>query len=126
MSSGFITPFLYMIGMTSGHTNKLWRSKLLDAMRALLLTRAIHRNFETANGEAPSRVLRPFSTCITILIHGMISGALSLRSIRFEMRGGKIVIYSRYWIGSRYLFISAATGRMRHFTYRTPLKPMSG
>jgi X-Pro dipeptidyl-peptidase (S15 family) len=28
MSSGFLTPFLYMIGMTSGRTNKLWRSKL--------------------------------------------------------------------------------------------------
>ena len=52
MSSGFVTPFLSMIGMTSGHTNKLWRSKLLDAVRALLLTPAIHRKFETANGEA--------------------------------------------------------------------------
>jgi uncharacterized protein len=52
MSSGFLTPFLYMIGMTSGHTNKLWRSKLMDAMRALLLTPAIHQKFETANGEA--------------------------------------------------------------------------
>jgi uncharacterized protein len=52
MSSGFLTPFLYMIGMTSGHTNKLWRSKLMDAMRALLLTPAIHKKFEMANGEA--------------------------------------------------------------------------
>src|ERR1700754_1359389 len=52
MSTGFITPFLSMIGMTSGQTNKLWRSKLLDAVRALLLTPAIHKKFETANGEA--------------------------------------------------------------------------
>jgi uncharacterized protein len=52
MNSGFVTPFLAMIGMTSGHTNKLWRSKLLDAVRALLLTPAIHKKFETANGEA--------------------------------------------------------------------------
>jgi predicted acyl esterase len=52
MSSGFLTPFLYMIGMTSGHTNKLWRSTLIDAMRALLLSPAIHRKFEMANGEA--------------------------------------------------------------------------
>jgi len=52
MSSGFITPFLYMIGMTSGHTNKLWRSKLIDAMRAVLLTPGIHKKFEHANGEA--------------------------------------------------------------------------
>jgi len=52
MSSGFLTPFLFMIGMTSGHTNKLWRSKLMDAMRALLLTPGIHKKFEMANGEA--------------------------------------------------------------------------
>ena len=41
-----------MIGMTSGHTNKLWRSKLMDAVRDLLLTPAIHKKFEMANGEA--------------------------------------------------------------------------
>ncbi len=52
MSSGFVTPFLFMIGMTSGHTNKLWRSKLIDAMRALLLTPGVHKKFEHANGEA--------------------------------------------------------------------------
>jgi predicted acyl esterase len=52
MSSGFLTPFLFMIGMTSGHTNKLWRSKLIDAMRALLLSPGIHKKFEMANGEA--------------------------------------------------------------------------
>src|SRR5579862_794718 len=52
MSSSFVTPFLAMIGMTSGHTNKLWRSKLIDALRALLLTPMIHKKFETANGEA--------------------------------------------------------------------------
>jgi uncharacterized protein len=52
MSSGFVTPFLSMIGMTSGHTNKLWRSKLLEAVRALLLTPAIHKKFENFNGEA--------------------------------------------------------------------------
>lgn len=52
MSSGFVTPFLFMIGMTSGHTNKLWRSTLMDALRALLLTPGIHKKFEMANGEA--------------------------------------------------------------------------
>ena len=51
-SSGFITPFLAMIGMTSGQTNKLWRSKLIDAVRALLLTPGIHKKFATMNGEA--------------------------------------------------------------------------
>ena len=29
VNSSFITPFLSMVGMTSSHTNKLWRSKLL-------------------------------------------------------------------------------------------------
>jgi uncharacterized protein len=52
MSSGFLTPFLFMIGMTSSHTNKLWRSKLIDAVRALLLAPDIHKKFEMANGEA--------------------------------------------------------------------------
>ena len=52
MSSGFVTPFLFMIGMTSGHTNKLWRNKLIDALRTLLLTPSIHQQFQHANGEA--------------------------------------------------------------------------
>jgi uncharacterized protein len=52
MSSSFITPFLAMIGMTSGQTNKLWRSKLVTAMRTVLSTPGIHKKFETANGEA--------------------------------------------------------------------------
>jgi predicted acyl esterase len=52
VSTSFITPFLAMVGMTSGHTNKLWRSKLLDAARRLLLAPAIHKRFKTANGEA--------------------------------------------------------------------------
>jgi uncharacterized protein len=51
-STGFLTPFLSMIGMASGHTNKLWRSSLLDAARKLLLVPAIHKRFEHANGEA--------------------------------------------------------------------------
>jgi uncharacterized protein len=52
LSSGFLTPFLFMIGMTSGRTNKLWRSTLVDAVRTLLLTPGIHKKFEMANGEA--------------------------------------------------------------------------
>jgi uncharacterized protein len=52
VSTSFITPFLSMIGMTSGHTNKLWRSKLLDAVRSVLKTPAIHKKFADFNGEA--------------------------------------------------------------------------
>src|ERR1700744_3823555 len=52
VSSSFVTPFLSMIGMTSGQTNKLWRSKLVEAVGGLLKTPAVHRQFATANGEA--------------------------------------------------------------------------
>ncbi len=51
-SSGFITPFLSMIGMTSARTDKFWRSKLLEAVRTVLHTPAIHKKFATMNGEA--------------------------------------------------------------------------
>src|ERR1700744_3778045 len=52
VSTSFITPFLSMIGMTSGRTNRLWRSKLVEAVGGLLKTPAVHRQFATANGEA--------------------------------------------------------------------------
>jgi len=51
-SSSFVTPFLSMVGMTSSHTNRLWRSKLLGAVRELLLAPAIHKKFAVMNGEA--------------------------------------------------------------------------
>lgn len=51
-SSGFITPFLYMIGMTSGLSNSFLRGKILDAARTILNTPFIHKKFEHANGEA--------------------------------------------------------------------------
>jgi hypothetical protein len=52
LSSSFVTTFLAMIGMTSGHTNKLWRSRLLDGIGDLLRTPRLHGKFATANGEA--------------------------------------------------------------------------
>ena len=51
VSSSFITPFLYMIGMTSSRTNKLWRSTLLKAVGKLLRMPSIHKKFEHMNGE---------------------------------------------------------------------------
>ena len=41
-STGFITPFLAMIGMTSSHSDTFYRSKLLDAVGHLLKTPGIH------------------------------------------------------------------------------------
>jgi putative CocE/NonD family hydrolase len=60
MSSGFITPFLSMIGMTSGRSDKFWRGKLLDAVRAVAMTPMIHKRFETTNGEAAIAGLNVF------------------------------------------------------------------
>src|SRR5579863_2095752 len=58
MSSSFVTTFLAMIGMTSGHTNKLWRSRLVNGIGDLLRTPRIHGKFATANGEAAMAGLR--------------------------------------------------------------------
>ncbi|MDB5829020.1 MAG: peptidase, partial [Variovorax sp.] len=52
VSTSFITPFLYMIGMTSRRTNTLWRSKLIEGVSALLRSPGVHKRFETFNGEA--------------------------------------------------------------------------
>jgi uncharacterized protein len=41
-----------MIGMTSGHTNKLWRSYLIEAVGGLLKMPALQKQFATADGEA--------------------------------------------------------------------------
>lgn len=51
-STSFITPFLSMIGMTSAHTNKLWRSKILEAASHVLKTPFVHHKFASMNGEA--------------------------------------------------------------------------
>jgi uncharacterized protein len=51
-STSFITPFLSMIGMASGHTNKLWRSEILEALSRVIKTPFIHEKFGTMNGEA--------------------------------------------------------------------------
>lgn len=51
-STGFITPFLAMIGMTSSHSDAFYRSKLLDAVGHVLKLPGIHAKFATMNGEA--------------------------------------------------------------------------
>ncbi len=56
-SSGFVTPFLAMIGLTSGRSDRFWRSKLIDAMRDVLRTPPLHRKFATMNGESSIAVL---------------------------------------------------------------------
>ncbi len=52
LSSTFITPFLFMVGMTAGHGNEVWRSKLVAAARHVLQTPVLHKKFASMNGEA--------------------------------------------------------------------------
>ena len=57
-SSSFMTPFLSMIGMTSGHGDELWRGHLVDGARHVLNRPRLHRKFATMNGEASVTLLR--------------------------------------------------------------------
>jgi uncharacterized protein len=58
MSSSFVTTFLAMIGMTSGHTNKLWRNRLVDGVSQLLRTARVHAKFAGSQGDAAMAGLR--------------------------------------------------------------------
>jgi predicted acyl esterase len=56
-SSGFVTPFLAMVGLTSARSDHFWRSALVDAARSVLRTPPLHRKFATMNGESSIAVL---------------------------------------------------------------------
>ena len=56
-SSGFVTPFLAMVGLTSGRSDRFWRSELFKAARSVLHTKKLHHRFATMNGEAAVTVL---------------------------------------------------------------------
>jgi len=58
LSSSFITPFLSMVGMTSGHGDKLWRGTVVNAARHVLNTPRLHKKFATMNGEASLVVMK--------------------------------------------------------------------
>lgn len=52
-STGFLTPFLAMIGMTTAPSkDKLYRSKLMETVASILRTPVVHDRFERFNGEA--------------------------------------------------------------------------
>lgn len=58
VSTSFISPFLAMIGLTAGKTDKLWRGKLVDAARHVLSTPELHAKFGRMNGEAAVVMLK--------------------------------------------------------------------
>lgn len=57
VSTAFISPFLTMVGVTSGAPDRLWRSRLVAAARAVLQTPQLHRKFGHMNGEASVTML---------------------------------------------------------------------
>jgi predicted acyl esterase len=57
-SSSFVTPFLAMVGLTSGRSERFWRSALVDAARDILRTPELHKKFATMNGESSVTLLR--------------------------------------------------------------------
>ena len=56
-NSTFITPFLSMVGMTSGHSN-LWRGRLVNSVRRVLNTPRLHERFATMNGESSIGIMK--------------------------------------------------------------------
>lgn len=58
LSSGFVTPFLAMIGVTSRHGDEVWRSTIANIARRVLNTPRLHRKFATMNGESSVVALR--------------------------------------------------------------------
>lgn len=96
--------------MTSSHTNNLWRSKLLDAVRTVLLTPGIHKKFEMANGEAAIAGIK----LLLNLHHEPPWDDLwprSLQSTHFAMPGGKTAICYPCWIALRFPCIWVAIGK---------------
>ena len=56
-NSTFITPFLSMVGMTSKH-DRLWRGKVVKALRRILNTPRLHQKFATMNGESSIGIMK--------------------------------------------------------------------
>ena len=58
LSSTFFTSWLTVLGITAGHGDALWRGKLLEIARKVLVQPRIHRRFEHMNGESAIGGLR--------------------------------------------------------------------
>ncbi len=58
LSSGFVSPFLTMVGIAARHGDKLWRGRTLDAVRAVLHEHWLHARFATMDGEEALTVMK--------------------------------------------------------------------
>jgi uncharacterized protein len=57
-SSGFVSPFLTMVGITSRHGDRVWRGPVVDTMGHVLHTHWLHEKFATMDGEAAITIMR--------------------------------------------------------------------
>jgi putative CocE/NonD family hydrolase len=57
-NSSFLSPFLAMVGIASGHGDALYRGRLLEAARHVLEVPRVHERFATMNGEAAVTVMK--------------------------------------------------------------------
>ena len=57
-NSAFVTPFFAMVGLTSGHGDKLWRGTLMGALRHVLNEPHLHKRFATMNGESSLVIMK--------------------------------------------------------------------
>lgn len=57
-NSSFLTPFLGMVGMTSGRSDEFWHTFPVELARRVLHTPALHHKFATMNGESSVVILR--------------------------------------------------------------------
>lgn len=57
-NSSFVTPFLSMMGLTSGRSEKFWNNPVLGVARHVLNLPPLHRKFATMNGEAAVTMMK--------------------------------------------------------------------
>lgn len=58
-STSFVTPFLAMMGLTSGRSDTFWRrNPVIGLARKILNTPKVHRRFATMNGESAVTMMR--------------------------------------------------------------------
>jgi len=58
LSSGFVSPFITMVGIAADHGDRLWRGPVVNTMRHLLRTHWLHAKFATMDGEEALTAMR--------------------------------------------------------------------
>ena len=123
-SSGFVTPFLAMVGLTSARSDHFWRSALVDAARG----RAAHAAAAPQVRHDERRVVdrrscTPRSSSTTTRTRGTTCGGPWRSSTRCVTSGGTSGTCCRCSTGSRFPRTSAVTGRTSRCTCPRRFRP---